>query len=123
MLAASSNFALLFPIFFEEPTYLITRYAVGRVKRDASIDAARLLASALRERRCRRAAEQRDELAALQKLHSPPRQPDRIAGYQIGEERSAGIRAFAQPGQPLAKPAQVLNRRGRIRLAAMAFAQ
>jgi hypothetical protein len=41
--------------------------------------------------RCRRAAEQRDELApSLIELHSVP--TSRIAGYRIGNGQSAGMR-------------------------------
>jgi len=52
----------------------------------------------------RRAAEQRDELPSLQLIewHSVPFQPGRIAGYRIGEERSAGSgrRRLERGGQP-----------------------
>jgi len=48
-----------------------------------------------RERPRRRATEQRDELAPLQVIeHSVPSQ-SRIAGYRIGEDRSAGDGAIS----------------------------
>jgi len=45
-----------------------------------------------RERPCRRAAEQRDELAPFQliKFHSIPASQGRIAGYSIASDQSAG---------------------------------
>src|SRR5438876_11812294 len=48
---------------------------------------------------CRRAAEERDELAPSQliELHLVPASQGRIAGYRIGEEQSAGIGALAKP--------------------------
>jgi hypothetical protein len=45
---------------------------------------------------CRRAAEQRDELALLIELHSIPASQGRIAGYRIGEDRSGGDATILQ---------------------------
>jgi hypothetical protein len=52
----------------------------------------------------RRAAEQRDEVAAFQlkKLHSVPCSQSRIAEYRIGEEQSGGVGTTVQPGSPRA---------------------
>jgi hypothetical protein len=58
------------------------------------------LLCARRERpRGRRAAEQRDELAAFQliELHSIPASQGRVAGYRIGSDQSAGIEMILQP--------------------------
>jgi hypothetical protein len=55
-----------------------------------------------RERpRRRRAAEQRDELAAFQliKLHSIPASLGRFAGYRMGRDQSAGIGVWPSQSQ------------------------
>jgi len=51
-----------------------------------------------RPRGCHHAPEQRDEVAWFQliELHSVPHQPGPDAGYQIGGDRSAGVRTSAQ---------------------------
>jgi hypothetical protein len=59
-----------------------------------------LLLRPRRERPCRRrAAEQRDELAAfyLIELHSVPVRQGRVAGYRIGEDQSGGNGTILQP--------------------------
>jgi hypothetical protein len=48
---------------------------------------------------CRRAAEQRDELAAFQliELHSIPASQGRTVGYRIDEDQSGGNGTILQP--------------------------
>jgi hypothetical protein len=53
--------------------------------------------------RRRRAAEERDELAALKliELHSMPTSQTRIVRYRIGETASGGMGAISQPANSI----------------------
>src|SRR5215831_855719 len=91
------------PERIEEHRDAILTFSIGLpVGSDQHADAphplTRLRASRERPRR-RRAAEQRDELAAFQsiELHSIPASQGRIAGYRISNGQSAGIRSRAGP--------------------------
>jgi hypothetical protein len=65
-----------------------------------------------RERPSDRGAEKRDKLAPFQliELHMIPASQGRIAGYQIGEDQSGGIRAFAVE-EEYGSPAHLLKKR------------
>src|SRR5262249_11511375 len=71
-----------------------SRLPVGVLHEPDAISVAAFICAAHRPERpcCRRAAEQRDELAAFQliELHSIPASEGRIAGYRIGKDQSAG---------------------------------
>jgi hypothetical protein len=59
----------------------------------------RLLRARRQRPHSRSAAQERDEVAALQliELHSIPASQGRVAGYRIGGDQSAGIEMILQP--------------------------
>jgi hypothetical protein len=63
--------------------------------------------------RSRRAAEQRDEVAASQfiELHSNPSSQGRFAGYRIGEEQSAGYTRLFTLGRGSGRRSRFAERR------------